>query len=221
VTHGTAHRSLGVYGTMGGDGGTITSKRKFLRTVGKAGDAGVEKGGAATEDPSEIIVHRLGRCAMSTELLVEPVVACRLGRLYNKTAVLQFLLRSKEDRKKLHGGSFHHIRKLKDTKELRLTKKPGDDGTLPAPFCWKCPVTGVEMNGKIPFCVSWASGDVYSKSAVQKVPEACGDTSGGLVWLAPSASDEEKMREMLKVQKVAEKGGDGPRIKKKQKVARE
>ena len=99
---------------MGGDGGTITSKRKFLRTtaLGQTGVARMRKQTTAIEDPNNDIIHQLGHCAMSTEVLVEPVVVCRLGHLYNKVTVLQFLLRSKEDRKQMHGGSFQHIRKM-------------------------------------------------------------------------------------------------------------
>ena len=36
-----------------------------------------------------------------------------------------------------------------------------------------CPVTNITMNGKIPFCFLWNTGNVYSMKAIKELPSAC------------------------------------------------
>lgn len=60
---------------------------------------------------------------MSSEKLRKPIVACPLGKLYNKEAIIEYLLNKDEFKTNLVVG---HIRNLKDVKELNLTEKKSD-----------------------------------------------------------------------------------------------
>uniref|UniRef100_A0A7S2W5B5 Replication termination factor 2 n=1 Tax=Mucochytrium quahogii TaxID=96639 RepID=A0A7S2W5B5_9STRA len=193
---------------MGGDGGTLALKRGFVR--------GTKEGQGPHKDAAKINsaerMHLLyTRCALSKELLCEPVVSCPLGYLYNKETLLSKLLGDGID------PAFAHI-KLKELTTCRLTPNPaykeqttsstsssdywGDIQSRAARYI--CPVTMIEMNGKNPFCVLVPSGRVVSTRAIKEVP----DTLDGeqMVELFPSDDRREKMlEELLKTRKQAKK----------------
>ncbi|MCP9260998.1 hypothetical protein DINM_004391 [Dirofilaria immitis] len=136
-------------------------------------------------------------CRLSQEPLKRPIVACRLGNLYNKEEVLNAILSKKI-------GEFEvtkHIKSLRDIKELKLTNNKeyrdsgADKGDIYkdhniAPFC--CPVTGISMNGNHPFTVNWRCGCVISEKAIEEVkPDVCHGCGGpfnkdDLILLNPS-----------------------------------
>jgi len=62
-------------------------------------------------------------CGLSEEGLRPPIVACALGRLYNKEAVLNFLL-SRDEYPPEKAATVSHIRSLKDVVQLNLTPTP-------------------------------------------------------------------------------------------------
>ena len=121
------------------------------------------------------------------------VVACEMGRLYNKEAVIEMLLN--KDRSTSPPWA-SHIEKLKDVVELDLTINPAyeakrkdavGDGMYQDKlvsrfhlylkcnlgsfllFCirYQCPVTGLEMNGRFKFVFSWTTGRVVSERAMK------------------------------------------------------
>ena len=121
------------------------------------------------------------------------VVACEMGRLYNKEAVIEMLLN--KDRSTSPAWA-SHIEKLKDVVELDLTINPAyeakrkdavGDGMYQDKlvsrfhlylkcnlgsfllFCirYQCPVTGLEMNGRFKFVFSWTTGRVVSERAMK------------------------------------------------------
>ena len=188
--------------TMGADGGTISTNRKFLRAA---------KSGAATslarrEERENQRAEELTTCAMSGEPLALPVVACRLGYLYNKEAVIRFLLQGKKVC--LADPKFGHIRKLRSVVECTFTTASASASLASAstsvsasasgsaaavrasaggthsgkaselgqsfPQNVICPVTLKPMNNKNPFAVIWSSGNVYSLKAIREMPGACG-----------------------------------------------
>lgn len=111
-------------------------------------------------------------CASSQEELRSPIVACELGRLFNKESVLEILL---DKAKAPECGK--HLRSLKDVKELVLTPNPsfkkhpnmgdGYDDLQSAQYI--CPVLGVEMNGKFKFCFIWTCGCVMSERSLKEI----------------------------------------------------
>lgn len=124
------------------------------------------------KDKQSELSFRWGHCAITQQPLQKPIVACQLGRLYSKVAVIEALL----DKTKLPETA-SHIKSLKDVKELNLTDNPAFkpmaktnevyDESLTAPYI--CPVTGLEMTGKFRFVLMWTCGCVFSERAYKAV----------------------------------------------------
>ncbi|CAG9532018.1 unnamed protein product [Cercopithifilaria johnstoni] len=200
---------------MGADGGTIPKRCELVKKKKKK-----EK---LDKDVANATRWRL--CRLSQEPLKRPIVACKLGNLYNKDEVLKSILSKKI-------GSCEvakHIKGLKDIKELKLTdnkeyrESGADKGDIYkdhniAPFC--CPVTGISMNGNHPFTVNWRCGCVISEKAIEEVkPDVCHGCGGpfskdDLILLNPPQDvleiykklEEERLkRKLSKVPKSTEK----------------
>lgn len=185
---------------MGGDGGSIPKRAELVKTSKKKEQADKDMERDA----------KWSHCAITQRELVKPIVACELGKLYNKESVLEFLL------DKSICDSVSHIRSLKDVKELNLTPNTGYDekcrdfaghfDTMAAKFI--CPVSGLEMNGKYRFCLIWSCGCVLSERAMKEVPSEvchkCGKTfcADDMIVLNGQESDVEKMRESMEARRL-------------------
>uniref|UniRef100_A0A8C9FS14 Replication termination factor 2 n=1 Tax=Pavo cristatus TaxID=9049 RepID=A0A8C9FS14_PAVCR len=124
---------------------------------------------------------------LSQEKLCRPIVACELGRLYNKDAVIEFLLDKSADKTPVEAAS--HIKSIKNVTELNLADNPawsgdkeskkGDtyDDIQSARFI--CPVVGLEMNGRHRFCFLRNCGCVFSERALKEIKtEVCHKAAG-------------------------------------------
>jgi len=156
---------------MGNDGGSIPDRRDLVRNKPKAEQA----------DKANQTRARWFFCALSKRKLQEPVVSCALGKLYNKDAIIEYLLDKAAygDGEKICG----HIRSLKDVKTLKLTPNPAPSSTDPSVDSLErpqfvCPLTLKEMNGVQPFVYISTCGCVFSQA--------------GLKTLTASASPKEK-----------------------------
>lgn len=156
-------------------------------------------------------VTRWSSCALSGQPLAAPVVACFLGRLYNKSAVLEFLLAraghfaAEADAHRYinqlreSGDAFDHITSMKDVFPLQYapatapadaqavaTGADGDvDPLLPAPF--SCPITQLRCD-VYPFAALRPCGHVFSERALK---EAAGDGTCPTCGAAFSAADND------------------------------
>lgn len=162
---------------MGNDGGSIPKRSELIRT----------KQTRARENDADRVRQLWAFCALSKQPLQQPVVSCPLGRLYNKEAVIAFLLdpHSFGSDGLLVAG---HIRSLKDLVTLRLTPNPNldppdstpDRATTetvavgaanerdpPAPFV--CPISLREMNGSVKFVYRKPCGCAMSESALKEM----------------------------------------------------
>lgn len=147
---------------MGCDGGTIPKRDELVRTKKKS----------EQKDKVSELAFLWRHCSISQTQLRDPVVACGLGRLYNKDAVILGVLD-----KSTFPESAKHIKSIKDVKELTLTPNPSFVGGIDkgdayidhqsSPYV--CPVIGLEMNGKFKFCFYWSCGCVVSERAVKEV----------------------------------------------------
>lgn len=98
-------------------------------------------------------------------------MSCELGKLYNKDAVIEFLL----DRSAFGDGEeiCGHIRSLKDVKTLSLTANPApksgspDSGVDRGLFV--CPLNLKEMTGVVPFVYLSTCGCVFSQAGLKAV----------------------------------------------------
>jgi hypothetical protein len=139
---------------MGCDGGSIPTRCELVKTKKKEERA----------DPTEITRVRWTLCALSKEPLVPPVVACPVGQLFNKEAVLTQLLQ------KNLPSAFSYIKSMKDLLELTLAENPAW-GKVDGAVRFACPVTGVEANGRHGgFTALRGCGCVFSERALREVP---------------------------------------------------
>ncbi|XP_023853070.1 replication termination factor 2 isoform X4 [Salvelinus sp. IW2-2015] len=194
---------------MGCDGGTIPKRHELVK-----GPKKVEK-----VDKNAALAARWKYCALSTEKLRSPIVTCDLGRLYNKDAVIEFLLDKSADRPNSEVVS--HLRGIKDIKELNLTDNPAWEGErrntkgdrYEDMHCamFICPVVGLEMNGKHRFCFLRTCGCVFSDRALKEVKteicHKCGDPfkEEDLVVLNGTKEEVEKLRKIMEEKRAKAK----------------
>jgi len=201
---------------MGGDGGSIPTREELVKTK--------KRGEQKDKDFNRLA--RWNNCALTQEPLKRPIVACQLGRMYNKQTILEFLLDSKsgnlnEDDLKFDPGIVRHIKGIKDIRELQLTENPSfgeaddrsakTDGALgldKSRSKWICPMTSLEMNGHPRFVFDWSDGRVMSERAYKMVKEdqAMAIREANMVLLNPKTeADEESMSKRMESRKAREK----------------
>lgn len=151
---------------MGCDGGTIPRRHELVKT----------KQRGEQKDKNADLVAKWKHCALSSEPLKEPIVACELGKLYNKDAVIEYLLNKKAEKK----AEMKHIKGLKDIHTLSLHRNPawksrtekaekGDGYIDDHDSKYICPISGVEMNGKHKFCYLRSCACVLSQRALKEL----------------------------------------------------
>ncbi|KAJ7999555.1 hypothetical protein DPEC_G00195640 [Dallia pectoralis] len=200
---------------MGCDGGTIPKRHELVK-----GPKKVEK-----VDKEAALAARWKYCALSTEKLRRPIVSCDLGRLYNKDAVIEYLLDKSADRP--NGEVVSHLRGIKDVKELSLTDNPEWEGEMRntkgdryedmncAMFI--CPVVGLEMNGKHRFCFLQTCGCVFSDRALKEVKteicHKCGDPfkEEDIVVLNGTKEEVDKLRKIMEEKRAKTKAVKKPK----------
>ena len=177
-------RGIAIWAAMGG---VVAVKRQFLPGGGaKIPDA--DHGEGKSVKQTQLLRSKC--CALSQTELEEPVVACELGNLYNKEAVLDTLL------KKNMPPELAHIRTTKDLTEAKFHFSPSGVRS--------CPLTGLDFNGIIPFVLVWKTGYVLSEKAVKEmgISDLQGEygpfTSDDLVRLIPLECDLEKAQKTMK-----------------------
>ncbi|KAI9013301.1 Rtf2 RING-finger-domain-containing protein [Gaertneriomyces semiglobifer] len=162
---------------MGCDGGSIPRRDELVKT----------KKAAERADPRIQLIATWFFCALSKQELAAPVVSCALGKLYNKDAILEFLL-SKSNAYGDGGLICKHVTSFKDVVTLNLTPNPsynaskngdttnaivvGHIDERPMISRFACPITGREMNGKYRFSYIATCGCVFSEQALKEVPSA-------------------------------------------------
>lgn len=146
----------------GNDGGVVASQRTFLVKV-----AVTEK----KRDYGHINAIRFSTCALTSEPLRSPVACDELGALYNKDALIQYMIEKRDV------PAFAHLRSLKrDVITVHATPNPAhvegssaavEGGKGSAPFV--CPISGVEANGQHGFVVFRRCGCMVADRAVREM----------------------------------------------------
>ena len=140
---------------MGNDGGSIPGRKELVKEKKRE-----------TKIKTPLIDRvRANYCALSRDLLKKPIMACRLGNLYNKAAIISALAEKKLPK------HFAHIRSLKDLKEVNACFKSSVSGK---PIVEQedqiiCPITQTEHNGTHKFFMIWTCGCVMSERAVREL----------------------------------------------------
>ena len=130
---------------MGNDGGSIPDRTSVIR---------VKKRKKKIHD-KEIKKTKCNLCCMSKERLRKPIVGDRLGQIYNKKSIIEYLL-SKNPIK-----DYEHIKSLKNVKELNcIINKQG---------YLQCGISQEEFSGLNKFYFLWGCGCLLSKTAIDEL----------------------------------------------------
>ncbi|XP_050403770.1 replication termination factor 2 [Patella vulgata] len=192
---------------MGCDGGTIPTRDELVKTKKKP----------EQKDKASELAVKWKHCSISLEPLHKPILACELGRLYNKESVLEFLIdKSKFD----FADQFNHLRGLRDLKELNLSENPAFKGIIAEKGDayidtqtseYICPVVGTELSGKYRFCYIWTCGCVLSERALKEIKSEvchkCGHTyeEESVVVLNGTDDDVDLMRIKMEARRLKAK----------------
>jgi len=190
---------------MGCDGGSIPRREELVQL----------KKNPEKADEKELERIKWTSCTLSKEPLRTPIVACELGFLYNKEAVLKHLI------DKSIPETFSHIKSLKDLvhvnfKENTDFKALGEkqntsvfDLAEDSPFV--CPITGLLVGSNHKFSVLKTCGCVFSDRALRECPsEAClmcnkPFTPQDVLILNPDEEELKVLKQKLKERKSSEK----------------
>jgi Rtf2 RING-finger len=161
------------------------------------------------ETQKEHLAHRWSWCPLSHKPLRRPVVSDCAGLLYNKDAVLQYLLPAeasslnKEDCDKILEG---RIKSLKDVVEVLFqVDEPADKER------WICPVTSKELGPSVKAVYLVPCGHALSQEAVTEMKtERCLQCnqpyeSDDIITLFPMTGGE-KSKLQTRANKLSEKG---------------
>jgi Rtf2 RING-finger len=204
---------------MGGDGGTNAVQRAYLRGAGAAsttGDTTAFDVPLDTRVAEEEAKRAMRHCHISDQSLnfeaQSSIVTCRLGRLYNKEALVDALLQRKRSVQSDigRGGRLGaHIRGLKDIYGVRFqTIRDDKDKVVPV-----CPITGRELNGLlVAYALIPALPDrvnVVSEYALKQLSEADILKEYGAsmkIRLLPPVSMLVELQDALELERKNEKG---------------
>ncbi|KAK9382313.1 Rtf2 RING-finger-domain-containing protein [Kockiozyma suomiensis] len=153
---------------MGNDGGSIPTRRELVNLSSR------EATSSQVFEKNQLTAEFLWKtCRLSLKPLDLPIVSDYLGRLYNKDAILEWLISPESfgDGEAL----VSHIKTLKDVVELKISKDEAGSK-------WICPITGKEMKaGGSKFVYHAECGHVFAESALKEIEEdsclECGETT--------------------------------------------
>ena len=156
---------------MGNDGGSIPTRRELVKT---AASATANSTTALKEKQREHLAHRWSQCPLSHTALQPPVVSDCAGNLYNKDAVLKFLLPAevsgveagtRKEWEEFLGG---RVKGLRDVVEVKFQVEK-DEEERGKGEKWVCPVTGKELGVGTRAVYLVPCGHAFSKEAVREV----------------------------------------------------
>lgn len=159
---------------MGGDGGSFSHRTEMVRTKGFKFLRNLGGMGYTPNTQIRVGDERFGKnesrdlrtsaCAFSQEKLQPPLLACRIGRLYNKEAVIKALL------EKALPSHMRHVKSLKDMKEMQVEINPATGFPI-------CPITQLDLCSGVRACIVWPCGFIISNRALEAMKPKDGEAS--------------------------------------------
>ncbi|KAJ5683092.1 hypothetical protein N7462_006257 [Penicillium macrosclerotiorum] len=163
---------------MGNDGGSIPTRRELVREAARAPTTAQIK-----EAQREQQEHAWTTCPLSHKALARPVVSDSVGNLYNKDAVLQFLIpgddaegiSSKSDCEEVLCG---RVKSLRDVVELHfeidteLSEHPSDRANShrhKRREGWICPITAKPLGPSVKSVYLVPCGHVFAEEAIRQL----------------------------------------------------
>ena len=150
---------------MGNDGGSIPTRRELVKSAAKLPSASDLK-----EKQREHLAHRWTQCPVSHKALTKPIVSDYTGDLYNKDAIIQYLLPAEVsgiDKAEYDAFIQGRIKGLKDVVEVIFEEEKNDVLKTEKRVC---PITGKELGvGGVKAVYLVPCGHVFSQEAVREV----------------------------------------------------
>ncbi|KAJ5204181.1 uncharacterized protein N7498_005060 [Penicillium cinerascens] len=205
---------------MGNDGGSIPTRRELVREAARAPSTAQVK-----EAQREQQEHSWTTCPLSHKVLARPVVSDSVGNLYNKDAVLQFLLpgddgegiSSKSDCEEILCG---RIKSLRDVVELHFeidterNEHPSDRAHAhrhERREGWICPITAKPLGPAVKSVYLVPCGHVFAEEAIRQLKGdrclQCDEpyTEDNIIVILPT-KEEDKQRLISRGAMLAEQG---------------
>ncbi|KAL1956482.1 hypothetical protein VTO42DRAFT_7280 [Malbranchea cinnamomea] len=193
---------------MGNDGGSIPTRRELVREAARNPSVSQVK-----EALREHLEHFWSTCALSHKKLTQPIVSDGVGNLYNKDAVIQYLLPGEEgegtkaDCEEVLRGRIKSIRDVVEVKfEVDNGVNSGGKGAK-----WICPVTQKELGPSVKSVYIVPCGHAFSEEAIREMKSdnclQCNEPyeADNVIPILP-VKEEEKERLKRRLQQLAEQG---------------
>ena len=158
---------------MGNDGGSIPKRRELVKEAAR-----LQTASEAKESQQENQEHRWKTCILSQQPLKPPIVSDYLGNLYNKDAILEYLLPSedptieaaKADKDKILDG---RVTSLRDVAEVKFQEER-ESKDQAATSRWLCPVSSKVLGPSVKAVYLVPCGHAFSEAAIKEVSsETC------------------------------------------------
>ncbi|KAJ5180482.1 hypothetical protein N7492_003692 [Penicillium capsulatum] len=205
---------------MGNDGGSIPTRRELVREAARAPSTAQVK-----EAQREQQEHCWTTCPISHKVLARPIVSDSVGNLYNKDAVLQFLLpgddaegiSSKSDCEEVLCG---RVKSLRDVVELHFevdterSEHPADRNQAhrhERREGWICPITAKPLGPGVKSVYLVPCGHVFAEEAIRQLKGdkclQCNESysEDNIIPILPP-KEEDKQRLIARGHKLAEQG---------------
>ncbi|KAK9462712.1 Rtf2 RING-finger-domain-containing protein [Lipomyces oligophaga] len=142
---------------MGNDGGSIPGRRDLVKSSARRPTSS-----QVFEQNQLNASFDWTTCRLSSKPLCIPIVSDCLGHLYNKDAVLEYLISPEE-----FGDRVETIKTVRDVVELKISQTKGGK--------WICPITRKEIRaGGSKFVYHAECGHVFSETALKEIVDtAC------------------------------------------------
>ncbi|KAL2012741.1 hypothetical protein VTN00DRAFT_266 [Thermoascus crustaceus] len=200
---------------MGNDGGSIPTRRELVREAARNPSTSQIK-----EAQREQQEHFWTTCPLSHKPLTRPIVSDSVGNLYNKDAILKFLLpgeeaegiSSKADCEAILCG---RVKGLRDVVELKFevdTERGGPTSDMKGRReGWICPITAKQLGPSVKSVYLVPCGHVFSEEAIREMKGdqclQCNEpyTEDNVIPILPT-KEADKQRLIARSQKLAEQG---------------
>ncbi|OKL61625.1 hypothetical protein UA08_03863 [Talaromyces atroroseus] len=199
---------------MGNDGGSIPTRRELVREAAKAPSVTQVK-----EAQREQLEHYWTTCPLSHKPLLRPIVSDAVGNLYNKDAILKYLIgaedddiSSKADCDEILQG---RVKGLKDVVELKFEISAEDESSTKegerTGEKWICPVTTKQLGPSVKSVYLVPCGHVFADEAIREMKGdrclQCNEpyTEDNVIIILPT-KETDKQQLMSRGQRLAEQG---------------
>ena len=156
---------------MGNDGGSIPTRRELVKEAAKAASTQQIK-----ENRAEALDYAWKTCSLSHKPLKEPIVSDAAGKLYNKDAVVEYLLAQASGKAEEEGKSLENserelrsnVKSLKDVVEVWFQHEEVEGEVEEKEPRWICPITNKYLGPSVKAVYLVPCGHAFSEVAIKE-----------------------------------------------------